>query len=133
MYARNLDGYTVTQVAQKEYLTRQAVCLAIHKGSLRAKKFNGHWVINKSALKDWKKNKYSREKRVIDGKLLFSEGNIDVKRSAEIKKCSRQKIYYAIYKGYLKTQKLGNQHIIAIEDLENLVLEEVIISRKGRR
>lgn len=131
MIAKEFKGYSVSEVAKKEYLTRQAVYLAIHKKNLKASKFNGHWIINKSDVSEWKKNKHSRQRRIIDGKPLFSDEYLDVKRSAEIKKCPTQSIYYAIYNKKLNAQLIANQYVIHIDDLEKLRIETKSHKRKA--
>lgn len=122
--------------AEYSHVTKQAVYLAINLGKLKARKENNRWVVNVADLEEYRLNKYSRDKRKLDGQLIFDvdKGHFSVLHvskmlSYELKRTySMQKIYYLMRMGRLKAFKKGAAWVILKEDVASLLQIELALS-----
>lgn len=111
---------SITEAAQINNVTRQAIYVAIKLNKLRAKKEASRWTIHVDDLADYRRQKYSREKSTFDGELLFDnlKGYYSVKQVAEMLGVPVQKIYYATRIGRLKAHRRGSAWVMHIEDVK---------------
>lgn len=111
---------TITEAAKINNVTRQAIYVAIKLKKLRARKENSRWTIDLADLEEYRQNKYSREKSMFDGELIFDreKGYYSVKQVAERLKVPAQKIYYATRVGLLPAHRKGAAWVIHVDDIE---------------
>jgi excisionase family DNA binding protein len=111
---------SITEAAKLNNVTRQAIYVAIKLKKLRAQKTTTRWTINVEDLETYRKSKYSREKSVFDGELLFNnnKGYFSVNQTAKVLNVPAQKIYYATRTGVLKAHRKGAAWVIHKEDIE---------------
>lgn len=115
-----MDSYvTVTEAARIKKVTRQAIYLAIREKKLRAYKHDDTFKVFLMDLVDYDRQRYSRVNSVIDGEKIFDEekGSVSVERASQMIAVPRQKLYYAVRTGMLKSIKKGNTYVIKVEDL----------------
>ena len=114
-------------------VTRQAIYVAVKKGALKAEKVGNCWKITLKDLNEYRLNKYNRDKRMIDGELVFSleKGEYSVQQvskilSHEIKApFPSQKVYYMVRTGKLPCLKKGSTYVILRKDLAEFVQREM--------
>ena len=121
---------SITEASHIHNVSRQAIYFAIKEGKLRAIKGSTTWKISTEDLKEYKENKYSRKKSVIDGNLLFNdkEGLYSINDVAKILQVPVQKIYYAIRLGHLKHHRIRMAYVIKEEDMREY--EKTHLKRK---
>lgn len=120
-------------VARFCHLTRQAIYVAVSKGSLKATKEGNHWTVTMKDLEEYRVNKYSRDKRKVNGELVFDleKGQFSVLHvskimSHELKRpYPMQRIYYLIRSGKLPCFKKGCAWIITRDGLSALIESEL--------
>ena len=115
-----MDTYvTIPEAARIKKVTRQALYLAIREKRLRAYKHGDTFKVFLTDLVEFDRQRYSRINSVIDGEKIFDEekGHVSVEKASQMISIPRQKIYYAIRKGILKTVRKGNAYVINVEDL----------------
>ena len=125
------------EVMAYAHVGRQALYLAINKGALKATKKGRKWTIFKKDLDEYRLNKYNRDKRKMNGELLFDmeKGFFSVFHVAKIMshelgiQYKTQRLYYLIQSGRLKAMKRGSAWVISKEDL-TLLLNEELVSRR---
>jgi len=115
---------------------RQAIYKAIKLGQLKAEKVlvKGKWCwkITAADIDEYRKNKYSREKRVVNGLRLFDiEQNrwSVVQASKALSEMLKipypvHHVYYLLRIGKLRAMKYGRAWVIAREALVSLYEEE---------
>lgn len=110
---------SITEAAEINNVTRQAIYVAIKLNKLKAKKETSRWTIHLDDLADYRKQKYSRTKSVYKGELLFdnAKGYHSVNQAAKMLKVPVQKIYYATRVGLLKAHRKGSAWVIHIDDI----------------
>jgi len=111
--------FSITEAAKMNNVTRQAVYVAIKQKKMKATKCDGRWVIHIDDLEEYKKNKYSREKSIYDGELLFDneKGVFSINQTAKVLNVPAQKIYYATRVGQLKAYRKGAAWVISIDEI----------------
>ncbi len=111
---------SITEAAKINNVTRQAIYVAIKLKKLKARKENSRWTIDLTDLEEYRRNKYSREKSMYEGKLIFDRqrGYFSVKQVADMLKVPAQKIYYATRVGLLPAHRKGAAWVIHVEDVE---------------
>lgn len=111
---------SITEAAKINSVTRQAIYVAIKLKKLRAEKSTTRWTINLDDLDAYRKSKYSREKSVFGGELLFNndKGYFSVNQTAKVLNVPAQKIYYATRTGVLKAHRKGAAWVIHKDDIE---------------
>jgi excisionase family DNA binding protein len=111
---------SITEAAKINNVTRQAIYVAIKLQKLKARKENSRWTIDLKDLEEYRRNKYSREKSLFDGELIFdrNKGYYSVKQVADLLRVPAQKIYYATRVGLLPAHRKGAAWVIHIEDIE---------------
>ncbi len=111
---------TISEAAEINDVTRQAIYVAIKLQKLKAKKESTHWTIQLDDLEAYRKQKYSRSKSTYNGELLFdhSKGLYSINQVADMLKVPNQKIYYATRAGHLKAQRRGAAWIVHLEDVK---------------
>jgi len=109
---------SITEAAQINKVTRQAIYVAVQNGKLPAHKHLTRWMIKISDLEEYKRNKYSRKKSMYKGELLFdnAKGFYSVNDTAKKLGIKPQKIYYATRIGLLKASRRGSAWVIHIDD-----------------
>lgn len=113
---------TITEAAELFHVTRQAIYVALKIRGLPAIFANNMWIIKKSDLIDYQKNKYSREKSTFNGCPLYDleGGEYSVNHIAKLVGADPQHIYYLLRRGELRASKKGRVWIISREELERL-------------
>ncbi|KPK32510.1 MAG: hypothetical protein AMS24_04030 [Chlamydiae bacterium SM23_39] len=112
--------FSITEAAKLNNVTRQAVYVAIKQKKLKATKCDGKWMISLNDLEEYKKNKYSREKSLYEGELLFDKekGYYSINQAAKMLNVPAQKIYYATRVGQLKAFRKGAAWVVKSEDIK---------------
>ena len=110
---------SITEAAERNNVTRQAIYVAIKLNKLKARKETTRWTIHLDDLEDYRNQKYSRSKSVFDGELLFdnSKGYHSIGQVASILGVPAQKIYYATRIGQLKAKRKGAAWVIHQSDI----------------
>lgn len=110
---------SITEAAELNNVTRQAIYVAIKLNKLKAKKETTRWAISLDDLEDYKKHKYSRAKSRFQGELIFDniKGYYSVNQVAKMLSVPAQKIYYATRIGLLKAHRKGAAWVIHHEDV----------------
>lgn len=113
---------SITEAAKQHNVTRQAIYVAIKENKLRAEKINGRWTISTDSLREYKEQKYSREKSTYNGELIFDKGRGDysVSQVSKMLNVPVQTVYYALRSGKLKGKQTGPSTatwIINIDDV----------------
>lgn len=113
---------SITEAAKQHNVTRQAIYVAIKEKKLRAEKINGRWTISTDALRDYKEQKYSREKSTYNGELLFDKqkGTYSVAQVSKMLNVPVQTIYYALRSGKLKGDQTGPSSATWIISIDNV-------------
>jgi len=111
---------SITEAAQINKVTRQAIYVAIKQKKLKASKDATRWTIHLNDLDEYRKNKYSRTKSTFAGELLFDncKGYYSINQAAQFLKVPAQKIYYATRVGLLKAHRKGAAWVIHIDDIK---------------
>jgi hypothetical protein len=109
---------SITEAAELNNVTRQAIYVAIKLNKLKAKKETTRWIIHLDDLEVYKNQKYSRSKSMFQGELLFdnSKGYFSVNQIAKMLNVPAQKIYYATRIGLLKAHRKGAAWVISLND-----------------
>lgn len=125
---------SITEAAKLNRVTRQAIYVAIKLNKLKARKEAARWSIHLDDLAEYRKHKYSRERSVFDGELVFdgSKGHYSVNQVAKMLSVPSQKIYYATRCGKLKAHRKGAAWVIHIEDI-NQYKEKFLQKRRAKR
>jgi hypothetical protein len=125
---------SLSEAAKYAHTCRQAIFLAIRKNQLKAEKrviknargnWAEQWVVKRSDLDDYRKSKYNREKRVVDGQKLFDieEDRLSVLHAAKILSealntfYAVHRLYYLLRIGRIRGFKKAGAWIIRREDL----------------
>ncbi|MEX0962057.1 MAG: helix-turn-helix domain-containing protein [Simkaniaceae bacterium] len=112
---------SITEAARINGVTRQAIYVAIKQRKLKAQKDSTRWTIRLEDLEEYRKQKYSREKSMFNGELLFdnNKGYYSVNQVAKKLGVPAQKIYYATRIGLLKATRKGSAWVIHHEEVRN--------------
>ena len=111
---------TITEAAQINNVTRQAIYVAIKQKKLKATKIASRWVIDLDHLADYRNSKYSRAKSTFEGELLFdnTKGYYSINQVARMLNVPAQKIYYATRVGHMKALRKGAAWVIHKDDVK---------------
>ncbi|MCH9626175.1 MAG: hypothetical protein S4CHLAM123_13680 [Chlamydiales bacterium] len=122
---------SITEAAKINNVTRQAIYVAIKQKKLKATK-KTRWEIDLHDLEEYRKNKYSREKSMFDGELLFdnNRGYYSVNQVAKILGVPSQKIYYATRTGMIKGARKGAAWVIHTDEV-NRYRDEYLKSKES--
>lgn len=123
----------ITEAAEINNVTRQAIYVAIKLKKLKAQKKVSRWQIHLDDLAEYRSNKYSRSKSTFNGELLFDnhKGYFSINQVAKMLKVPAQKIYYATRVGMLKAHRKGSAWVIHTEDMNEY--EDNYLDRKRRK
>jgi excisionase family DNA binding protein len=123
---------SITEAAEINNVTRQAIYVAIKLNKLKAVKETSRWQIHLDDLEEYRKSKYSRTKSTFNGELLFDnlKGFYSVGQVAEMLSVPAQKIYYATRVGMLKAHRKGAAWVIHADDLREY--QENYLAKKNR-
>lgn len=121
---------SITEAAQLNRVTRQAIYVAIKLKKLKATKEASRWLINVQDLLDYRKEKYSRSRSTFEGELLFDnhKGYYSVNQVAKMLNVPAQKLYYATRAGYLKASRKGAAWVIHADDMKGY--QETYLAKK---
>lgn len=124
---------SITEAAEINNVTRQAIYVAIKLNKLRATKESARWTINVSDLEEYRRHKYSRSKSVYNGELLFDndKGYYSINQTARMLSVPVQKIYYATRKGVLKASRRGVAWVVHGQDIKEY--QEKHMQKKNRK
>lgn len=113
------DHLSITQAAKLNEVTRQAIYVAIRKGTLKAIK-DSKWKISVHDFYDYINNKYSRTRSRVDGELLYdkSKGEYSIRETAKLLNVPDQKLYYAARKGYINKREKHGKCVLHIDDIK---------------
>jgi len=111
--------FTITEAARLNNVTRQAIYVAIKQKKLKATKYDTRWIIRLEDLEEYKRGKYSREKSIFDGELIFDKekGFYSINQAAKLLNVPAQKIYYATRVGHLKAIRKGAAWVVHVDDI----------------
>ncbi len=111
---------TLSEAAKINNVTRQAIYVAIKQKKLKAYKNPTRWIIDLDDLDDYRKMKYSRERSVHEGELLYdhSKGFYSIQQTAKILDIPYQKVYYATRIGLLKATRKGSAWVVHLDDIK---------------
>jgi excisionase family DNA binding protein len=111
---------TLSEAAQINNVTRQAIYVAIKQKKLKAYKNPTRWIIHRDDLATYRNLKYSRTKSMYNGELVFDNGRgfYSIQQAAKLLNVSYQKIYYATRIGLLKSTRKGAAWVVHIDDLK---------------
>jgi excisionase family DNA binding protein len=112
---------SITEAAQINNVTRQAIYVAIKQNKLKATKIATRWVIDLDDLENYRKGKYSRTKSTFQGELLFdnSKGFYSINQVAKMLNVPAQKIYYATRVGHMKACRKGAAWVIHMDEINS--------------
>lgn len=110
---------SITEAAKINGVTRQAIYVAIKQNKLKAHKDATRWTIDLDELESYRKTRYSREKSMHNGELIFdkAKGYYSVNQVAKLLSVPAQKIYYATRIGLMKAHRKGAAWVIHIDDV----------------
>ncbi len=125
---------SITQAADLNDVTRQAIYVAIKLNKLKASKDSTRWTIHLDDLEAYRKQKYSRSKSMYNGELVYdpTKGYYSVNQVSKMLNVPAQKIYYATRIGQLKAVRKGAAWVIHENDLKTYS-EEFVGKRKKRK
>jgi excisionase family DNA binding protein len=125
---------TISEAAEINDVTRQAIYVAIKLNKLKAKKESTRWTIQLDDLEAYRKHKYSRAKSTYKGELLFdhSKGLYSIGQVANMLKVPNQKIYYATRAGHLKAHRRGAAWVVHTEDMKQYQ-EQYLKQKKSKQ
>jgi excisionase family DNA binding protein len=111
---------SISEAAEINEVTRQAIYVAIKLNKLKAKKESTRWTIQLDDLEAYRNQKYSRSKSTYNGELLFdhSKGYYSINQVADMLKVPNQKIYYATRAGHLKAHRKGAAWVVHMDDVK---------------
>lgn len=111
---------SVNEAASIKKVTRQAIYLAIRTKKLKAYMKNEKLRVNIDDLADyWKKRRSRVYHSFVEGKRIYSKGNLNVNQVAEKLGIDKQKVYYAIRSNLLKVDRIGGVYVIKSKDFYN--------------
>jgi predicted DNA-binding protein YlxM (UPF0122 family) len=124
---------SITEAAEINNVTRQAIYVAIKLNKLKATKESTRWTISLNDLEEYRRQKYSRSKSVYNGELLFdnNKGYFSINQTARMLSVPVQKIYYATRKGVLKASRKGVAWVVDAEDIK--AYQETHLQKKSRK
>ena len=142
--------YSLRSAGKYANVEGQAMYLAIKKGQLKAEKIkityrNGStrevWSIRRDDIDAYRKTKYLREKRYVDGEKLFDITNDkwSVLHASKVLHAMLDipyptgHLYYLIRTGQLQAYKKGGAWIIRQKDLVDLYEKECELLEKYRQ
>lgn len=125
---------SITQAADLNAVTRQAIYVAIKLNKLKASKDSTRWTIHLDDLEAYRKQKYSRSKSMFNGELVYdpTKGHYSVNQVSKILNVPAQKIYYATRIGQLKAHRKGAAWVIQEDDMKAYA-EEFVGKKKKRK
>lgn len=111
---------TITEAADINNVTRQAIYVAIKLNKLKATKDSARWTIHMDDLERYSQDKYSRTKSVFNGELVFDnkKGYFSIAQVAKMLDVPAQHIYYATRNGYLKSHRKGAAWVVHMDDVK---------------
>lgn len=111
---------SITEAAQINNVTRQAIYVAIKLNKLKATKDTNRWTIHLDDLESYRTQRYSRTKSMYNGELLFDsqKGYHSIGQVAKLLNVPAQKIYYATRVGLLKAQRRGAAWVVHVDDVK---------------
>jgi len=124
---------SITKAAKLGGVTRQAIYIAIQQKKLKAyKSESGHWYIYLKDLEEYRQKRYSREKSLYNGELIFNneKGFFSINQIAQKLEVPPQKIYYATRIGLLKASRKGSAWVIHIDDVKDY--QEKYLAKRER-
>lgn len=124
---------TITEAADINNVTRQAIYVAIKLNKLKATKDSARWTINLDDLERYSNEKYSRTKSVFNGELVFdnNKGYFSVAQIAKMLDVPAQHIYYATRNGYLKSHRKGAAWVVHMDDVKEY--QQKHIQKKSKK
>lgn len=112
---------TLSEAAEINNVTRQAIYVAIKQKKLKAYKNPTRWIIALEDLEAYRNMKYSRVKSKYEGELLFDnkKGFYSIQQASEMLNVPYQKIYYATRIGLLKASRKGAAWVVHIDEIKS--------------
>lgn len=116
---------TVREIMREYGVCRPTVLWPVYKGRLKAKKkkfaHTALWLINRSDFENYRKSRYDRALREINGKLIFDKkkGLYSAKEAAEMVGCNVQRIYYHLRVGLIPSKRVGAAWVVHIDDIKD--------------
>lgn len=119
-----MNYISLRQAAINYDVTYYSLYCAVGRKSLTAVKINDVLHTTEGWLREYYKHARDKEKRSrFNGMKTFDErkGEYCVKRAAKLLGVPKQRIYWLIYTGQLKTTRKGSYHIITQENIDAYV------------
>ncbi len=125
---------SITEAAEINNVTRQAIYVAIKLNKLKARKETTRWTIDLADLEEYRKQKYSRAKSTHNGELIFdsNKGYHSVNNTAKLLNVPAQKIYYATRIGMLKAHRKGSAWVIHTDDIKDYQEKHMVKKKKAK-
>lgn len=129
--------YSLEEATKYAHICKQALCLAIKQGKLKAEKKTVNkrraWVLTSKDIDDYRANKYRRDLYKIDGKLIFDleEGRWSVLHASKTLSAALGRpytaahIYYLLRLGKLKAFRRGAAWVISRDQVIELYNQEI--------
>lgn len=117
---------SISECAEKNNRSRQAIFRAITMKRIRAKKNGGQWVINQNDFEEYEKSKHSRKFSMRDGKPLYTDEIISPPKLAEICNVDLNRIYFMLRKNVIPHERHRTAYLINKNEamkIKKLILE----------
>lgn len=111
---------SITEAAEINDVTRQAIYVAIKLNKLKATKDANRWTIHLDDLESYRTQRYSRAKSMHNGELIYdaNKGLHSIGQVAKMLGVPAQKIYYATRIGLLKAYRKGAAWVVNVDDVK---------------
>lgn len=119
-----MDYITLQEASRKIDVTYMALYSAVGRKSLKAVKRNGVLNTTMGWIGEYQKNLRNKELRSrFNGKKTFDEalGEFSTKRVTKMLGIPRNRLFWLIYTGQIKTMRKGCYHIITQNDIDNYI------------
>lgn len=126
MIENELDNLmSITTLAEKYHLTRQAIFKAMQKGDLTGHRIGREWCICEKEYMQYRSQKYNRMKSKFNGMPLYSstEKEISPRQCAKLFGFPEQHIYYLIRSGWLPCEKRGAALVLKYDECMRILGE----------
>lgn len=126
---------SITEAAEINEVTRQAIYVAIKLNKLKARKDNTRWEIDLKDLEEYRKHKYSRARSTYKGQLIYdaAKGFHSISQAAKMLGVPSQKIYYATRSGQMKATRKGTAWVVNTADIAAYKKEYLAKKKSSQR
>jgi hypothetical protein len=117
-----MNDLTIAQAATLTGKTVQALYQAARRGKLHTWIKDDQYYTNVKSILEYQVDQRFADNLIVNGKRLFcqEQGFCSVKQAALMLKTNIQKVYQALMKGIIKSERVGRYYIIPIEEINRL-------------